>query len=232
MAYVTRRFTGAAVLLAALYCARQRYRNWGANKGECQIALPGDTLVANPAIQTTEAVYIDDSPSAVWPWLLRMTEDWVEYGGRAGLKDSDEQSCDSTGGLRSLVRKLVVGRLIRPTPEGRMGLTGAITVRVFEVVPEKYIVFEASRSDRRWDAMWSFHIAPHLINQTRVVGRARIGLRYPGEVFAVELVRPAIALSMRGLLLGIKQAVEQQRLVCSAGPLAAAGRTNGPSATT
>ena len=37
--------------------------------------LPGDQLVGDPVIQATEAVWIDASPSAVWPWLLRMGQD-------------------------------------------------------------------------------------------------------------------------------------------------------------
>ena len=37
--------------------------------------LPGDQLVGDPVIQATEAVWIDASPSAVWPWLLQMGQD-------------------------------------------------------------------------------------------------------------------------------------------------------------
>ena len=37
--------------------------------------LPGDALVGDPVIQTTEAVYIDAPSSAVWPWLMQMGQD-------------------------------------------------------------------------------------------------------------------------------------------------------------
>ena len=72
MANMTRRITETAALFAVLYAARRYYRNWGATEAECQIRLPGDTLLGDPAIQTTEAVYIDAPPHAVWPWLLQM----------------------------------------------------------------------------------------------------------------------------------------------------------------
>jgi hypothetical protein len=48
--------------------------------------LPGDTLVADPAIQTTEAVYIDAPSSAVWPWLLQMGQERGGFYGGDGLK--------------------------------------------------------------------------------------------------------------------------------------------------
>ncbi|EUA88296.1 hypothetical protein I551_5220 [Mycobacterium ulcerans str. Harvey] len=37
--------------------------------------LPGDSLVGDPATQTTEALCIDAPVSAVWPWLLQMGQD-------------------------------------------------------------------------------------------------------------------------------------------------------------
>jgi hypothetical protein len=58
--------------------------------------------------------------------------------------------------------------------------------------------------------VWSFHLEPHWATHTRLLARARVGLRHPGEVVAVELARPAIALTTRAVLLGIKRRVERQ----------------------
>ena len=82
-------------------------------------------------------------------------------------------------------------------------------MRVAEVVPEKYIVLNAAQPDLGWNAVWSFHVQPHWEDHVRLLTRARIALRHPGEVFAMELARPVIALGMRGLLLGIKHRVER-----------------------
>lgn len=49
--------------------------------------LPGDALVADPAIQTTEAVYIDAPVAAVWPWLVQMGQDRGGFYGCEGLKN-------------------------------------------------------------------------------------------------------------------------------------------------
>src|SRR6185312_10816707 len=72
MSTKTKRTAETAASLAILYGARRYYRNWGTRKSESRMLLPGDALVGDPAIQTTEAVYIDAPVSAVWPWLLQI----------------------------------------------------------------------------------------------------------------------------------------------------------------
>ncbi len=191
MANAMRRTTEAAALLGLLYAARQYYRNWGATKAECRMVLPGDGLVADPAIQTTEAVYIDAPLSAVWAELLR-----------AGQRRRD-------AGPES--EALTVGDVVRLAPEGFMGLPDGVTLSVAELVSEKYLVLNATRADRRWNAVWSLHLQPHWEDRVRLLTRARVALRHPGEVFAMELARPVIALGTRALLLGVKRRVERSQ---------------------
>ena len=50
------RLAGSAIASAGLYAARQYSRNRGTTKDECQTPLPGDELVGQPAVQTTEGV--------------------------------------------------------------------------------------------------------------------------------------------------------------------------------
>ncbi len=187
MANGTKRITQTVGLLAVLYGARRYYRNWGATKAECQLLLPGDALVADPAIQTTEALYIDAPVSAVWPWLMQL-----------GRTNSDWQ-------------RLSVGDRVRLVPEGSMGLPDGVTLQIAELVPQKYLVLTAGRPGQRWNAIWSFHLQPHWEDRVRLLTRTRIALRHPGEVFAMELIRPGIALGTRGLLLSIKHRVERLR---------------------
>src|SRR5207344_965174 len=72
---MTVRTMGAAVGVALLYAARRYYRNWGTTKEECRMRLPGDELVGSPAVQSTEGVWIDAPPDAIWPWLVQMGQD-------------------------------------------------------------------------------------------------------------------------------------------------------------
>ncbi len=199
MANVTRRLSETAALLAVLYGARRYYRNWGATKAECQMRLPGDTLIADPVMQTTEATYIDAPVSAVWPWLVQM-------GHRDAVRIHPEW------------QHLAVGDQVRIAPEGWMGLSDGMTLRVAEIVPEKLLVLSAARPDQRWDAVLSFHIQPHWEDRVRLLARARVALRHPGEVFAMELARPAISLATRGWMLGVKRRAERRPMTAPVPP--------------
>ena len=209
MANVAKRITEMAALWAVLYGARRYYRNWGATKAECEMRLPGDTSVGDPAIQTTEAVHIDAPPSAVWPWLLQMGQDRGGFYGFEGLKNLAGLRHRDADRVHSEWQQLAVGDVVRLAPEGWMGLPEGVTLSVAEIVPEKYVVLHTTREDLPWSAVWSFHLQPHWQDRVRLLTRTRIALRHPGEVFALELARPVIALGTRGLLLGIKHRVER-----------------------
>ncbi|KKC04716.1 SRPBCC family protein [Mycobacterium nebraskense] len=200
MANTTKRIAQIAALFTALYCARRYYRNWGATKAESQMRFPGDALVSDPAVQTTEAVDIDATASAVWSRLLQMGQDRGERYDTEGLRSPVEQH--DNGELR-------VGDGIRLAPEGWMGLPDGLTLRVDEIVPGKYIVLDAMRLAPHWNAVLSFHLQPHWEDRVRLLARARIALRYPGEVFVMELARPLIALGTRALLLAVKRRAER-----------------------
>jgi hypothetical protein len=217
MAAAITRITETAAVLAMLYGARRYYRNWGATKAECRMVLPGDALVADPAIQTTEAVYIDAPASAVWPWLLQMGQDRGGFYGCARLRSHHDADR-----VRPEWQQLAVGDVVRLTPEGWAGITDGVTLKVAEIVPEKYIVLNAKRPDMRWNAVWSFHVQPHWEDRVRLLTRARIALRHPGEVFAVELARPMVALATRASLIGIKHRVERLLMTTPTQPQSAA----------
>jgi hypothetical protein len=199
MTPVPKPITKIAALTAALYAARRYYRNWGASKGECQVRLPGDELVGDPVIQVTEGAWIDAPPSAIWPWLLQMGQN---PGGLIGLWVHGDDRLHPEW-------QLAVGDAMRLTPKGWMGLQDGLSLRVDAITPERSVVLRAT-SPNLPEAVWSFHLEPHWATHTRFLARARIGLRHTGEVVAVELARPAIALTTRGILLGIKRRVERQ----------------------
>lgn len=203
MANMTKRIAQTTALLTVLYCTRRYYRNWGATKAESQMRFPGDTLVSDPAVQTTEAVDIDATASVAWSWLLQIGQDRGERYDVDGLRSPVEQ--DDSEGLR-------VGDTVRLAPEGWMGLPDGVTLRVAEIVPEKYVVLNAMRSEPRWNVVLSFHLQPHWEDRVRLLARARIALRYPGEVFVMELARPVIALGTRALLLAVKRRAERRTL--------------------
>lgn len=187
MVGMTKRITQTTVLFAVLYCARRYYRNWGATKAECQMLLPGDTLVGDPVIQTTEAVHIDAPASVVWASL-------TQTGARPG---------DSA-------RKLEAGEAIDLATEWWLRPPKGAMFRVVDIVPEEYIVLHAAQAGSRRNAVLSVHLQPHWEDRVRLLARARFGLRYPGEVLVMELARPLIALGTRAWLRAVKRRAERR----------------------
>lgn len=161
MITTTSRIGETVALLALLYGARRYYRNWGATKAECQMALPADSLAGDPALQTTEAVYVDAPLSVVWPSLMEM------FSGRAAV-------CTCAGSNAESL--LAEGDLARLTLKGFMGLLAGATFNVVEIEPEKHIVLNVIRPDLGRDVTWSFHLQPHWKDRVRLLIRSRIAL--------------------------------------------------------
>jgi hypothetical protein len=201
--------TRFATAAAILYAGRRYYRNWGATKDECETPLPGDELVADPALQTTDAVWIDASPAVVWPWLIQVGQD------RGGLYTY--QRLQNLLGLhyRNAERieadwqHLSVGDTVRLTPPNWLGFPEGLTLRVAGIVDQQSIVLRARPPWHIFDAVWSVHLIPHWDDRCRLLIRNRIRLRYFGEVLALEFAGPVAALLTRGTLRGIKHRVHR-----------------------
>ena len=214
------RLAGAA---AVLYAARRYYRNWGTTKEECRMSLPGDELVRRPAVQSTEGIWIDAPPAAVWPWIVQIGRD------RAGLYGPEKLEkligLDiGTGAEGDRIhpewQHLAPGNAVRLAPMGWMGLRHGITLEVEQVVDESTLVLRGTRPGFPWETVWSVHLLPRWQDRCRLLVRTRTRLRHPGEVLLVELAGPVIALVTRGLLLGIKHRVAAETMP---GPATSAG---------
>lgn len=60
------------------------YRHWGATDEEIARPLPGDDLIADSRLDSTQAITIHAPPERIWPWLAQ-----AGYGGRAGFYSYD-----------------------------------------------------------------------------------------------------------------------------------------------
>lgn len=206
-----------ALLGAGLYAARRYYRNWGATKEECAMALPGDELVKAPMVQTTEAVSIDAPAAKVWPWLVQIGQDRGGLYSFEALENLFGLQFRNADRIHPEWQRLGVGDVVRLAPKGWMSLPGGVALRVVDTVPEQRIVLRATPPELPWDAVWSMHIVPHWEDRCRLIIRRRAGMRHPGEVLAVELAGPVTALLTRGMLIGIKRRAEMQRAHPDAG---------------
>jgi len=205
--------TGNVVRLAAtaalLYAARRYFRNWGTTKDECGMNLPGDELIRRPSVQSTEGIWIDAPPMAVWPWLVQIGQD------RAGLYGFDRVAKLIGLGQADADRihpewqHLSPGDAVRLAPQGWLGLPRGITLTVEYVVHDTTLVLRGTRPGMPWETVWSFHLLPRQQDRCRFLIRTRTSLRHPGEVVGVEMAGPVTALITRGLLQGIKLRAEQ-----------------------
>ena len=208
MMHMSKRMTEIAGFVAVLYSARRYSRNWGTSKGECQAQLPGDELIGDPVIQVTEAVWIDSPPSVTWPWLLQMGQDRAGRYSRQALGNVVGLRMNNPDGPNPEWKQLAVGDTLQLKPKGWMRLPDGLSFKVDAITPERSVVLRATSPDLP-RVVWSFNLQPHWATHTRLLARVRIGLRRPGEVVAVELVRPGISLLLRQVLLDIKRRVQR-----------------------
>ena len=198
------RFAGA---IAVLYTARRYYRNWGTTKEECSMTLPGDELIRGPSVKSTEGIWIDAPPAAVWPWLAQIGRDRGGLYGFGTVENLIGLGYDNADRIHPEWQHVVVGDTVRLAPRGWLGLRHGLTLNVEQVVDESTLVLRGTRPGMPWETVWSFHLLPRWQDRCRFLVRTRTGLRHPGEVLGVELAGPVTALLTRGLLLGIKHRV-------------------------
>ncbi|WP_431239795.1 SRPBCC family protein [Mycolicibacterium aichiense] len=198
MTAIARLGATAAILLAA----RQFFRNWGTTKAECAMPLPGDSLVGQPAVVTTEGITIDRPPEAVWPWLVQIGLDRAglyAYETLHTLAGLDYQDADR---IHPEWQHLAVGDTVRLAPRGWLGLDDGIVVTVVEIEEGRSIVLRTGGGDSFWDAVWSLNVAGHGDDGTRLLIRTRVPLRRPGAVVGAELIAPPKAFVTRAILRG------------------------------
>jgi hypothetical protein len=205
------KMAGSAIAGAGLLAARRYYRNWGTTKEECDTALPGDELVSQPAVQTTEGIWIDAPASAVWPWLVQMGQDrggMYTYEKLENLVGLQHRNADR---IHPEWQHLAVGDVIRLVPRGWMGLRNGIALPVVALVEGESIVVRLQPPDVPVDGVWSFHVVAHWEDRCRLLVRTRARMRVPGEALGAEAAGPVMSLLTRGMLQGIKRRAEESR---------------------
>ena len=205
--------TGRSVTLAAgsvalMYLARRYFRNWGTTKLECRMHLPGDELIHEPTLTTTEAVWIDRSAAEVWPWLVQMGQDRGGLYGYQVLENSVALRHRNANRIHPEWQKLSAGDVVRVAPRGWLGLSDGVALTVVEVVDDESIVLRGAPPNLPWETVWSIQLIPHWDDRCRLLVRTHVALRHPGEVLLTEAAGPIGALMTRGMLRGIRRRAE------------------------
>ncbi len=192
-----RRVLGVAGLMLALgasltwFVYRPWVLNWGATDAEIELALAGDSVIADAFFNATRAVTVHAGPEHIWPWLK-------QFGyRRAGLYSYDFLDNDGIPSAEHIIpefQDLHVGDSI-PIGPGFF-----LEVAVLEENRRMLLVFPD------WaEATWFWGLYPDGPNRTRLVtrlrGRPRGWTRIVvdlGEIFP-----------MRKSMLGIKRRAER-----------------------
>ena len=70
--------------LALVAATRRWHQHWGATDEEIARPLPGDDLIPDPMLDSTQAITIHAPSDRIWPWLAQ-----AGYDGRAGFYSYD-----------------------------------------------------------------------------------------------------------------------------------------------
>jgi hypothetical protein len=208
-----RRVLAAVAAVAAGIAGRRVTHRWGATPAEHDAALPGDDLVADPAIVATHAVSVDADPATVWAWLVQIGQnrggmysyDWLEN--LLGLQ------IHSTDEIREDWQHLAVGDRVVLVPPGFAGMKNGYALPVAGIDPPRSLVLRQSPPEHPWDAVWSFHVQPLDGRRTRLISRSR-SHRHPGARGALDIaldtvMDPVTWVMTRKMLLGIKARAER-----------------------
>jgi hypothetical protein len=187
--------------------------SWGATREETSQILPGDELIADPALVTTKAISIQARPEQIWPWLVQLGVDrggmysylWVEnWLLHLNVENSDV--------IRPEWQELQVGDFIRFTPKD-FALNPGPGLYVMAMEPNYALIgcfgMESRVVECSESATWQFVLEPQADNSTRLLLRSRTA--GTPKVVAVGTGKIASAFQFymeRKMLLGIQERAE------------------------
>lgn len=201
-----------ASVAAALPAARRLSHRWGATPAEHAAPLPGDELVAEPAIVATRAVTIAATPEQIWPWLVQIGQDrggMYSYDWLENLLGLDIHSTDV---IRDEWQHLAIDDRITLMPKGFAGVAAGYSLPVVRIDPPRSLVLRQAPPEHPWDAVWSFHLVALDAAHTRLISRSRShrhrGVRGIIDLTLDGVMDPVTWVMTRKMLLGIKQRAE------------------------
>ena len=214
MVVIVRTAAMVAGIVAAGSAVRRATHGWGATDAERRELLPGDELVADPAIVATRAVTIDAPAGEVWSWLVQIGQDRGGMYSYDALENLLGLNIHSTDEIRPEWQSLAVGDRIVLVPAGWARQKAGYALPVVRLDPSSTLVLRQSPPEHPWDAVWSFHLRTLADGRTRLISRSRSrrrhGIRGSSDVALDALMDPVTWFMTRKMLLGIKQRAERR----------------------
>lgn len=197
-------------------------RRWGARPAEHGAPMPGDEMVADPAIVTTRAVTIDAPPEIVWSWLVQLGQDRGGMYSHDALENVLGLDIHSSDAIRPEWQHLTVGDRVVLVREGWPAMRAGYSLPVAFIDPPRTLVLRQSPPEHPWDAVWSFHVRPLPHGRSRLISRGRShrhrGMRGALDIAVDAAMDPVTWFMTRGMLLGIRRRAEGDARNVSPGP--------------
>lgn len=192
----------------AVLSVGHRFRDWGATKGECDAAMPGDELIPEPADVTTRAVTVEAPPAEVWRWLVQIGQNRGGFYSYDWLQNAAGLRIHSADWIRPEWQQLHVGDVVRLVRPGWFGLRDGMALPVVRMESGRSIVLRQHPPASPWDGVWSFHVVPHGARRCRLISRSRTARGWFPLWLAGQTMDPIALVMTRRMLLGIKSRAE------------------------
>jgi hypothetical protein len=208
-----REAVGAGLVLGAAVLGYEGWgkgwqRRWGSTVEEVALELPGDELVAEPAVQVTRAVSIDAPPHAVWPWLVQIGADRAGFYSYDVLENLFGLGIHSADTIVEDWQGLAVGDVIAAN-RARTGGWYVVALVPGETLVLKVADLRAGRPVQRddqlgWEFLWTFALRPGPDGGTRLLVRERTAFSKPLTRWAMAPLDLVSCGRTRGMVLGIR----------------------------
>lgn len=186
---------------------------WGATADEVRAALPGDDLVPNPVMQTTQAVTIHAAPVQIYPWLMQIgvdrggmySYDWLE-----NLMGLNVHTIDR---IVPELQNVKPGDFWRFTPKDYFIKDGP-GVFVIRLEPDRAMVGcfgSPSAPPPPCTGTWQLVLQSQGDGTTRLILRTRTDAASPMTGIFGAIFDPITFVMGRGMLLGFRDRIEAAR---------------------
>ena len=200
---------GAAVIGTAvagyILLVRRWQLRWGATGEECDAALPGDDLIANPDLVATRAITVPAAADQVWPWIAQLGQGrggFYSYDALENLVGCDIHSADQ---IVPEWQDINVGDQVKLHPE--VGLDIAV------VEPGRALVLRGGvpmgTAPPPYDFTWALVLRERSDGTTRLLVRERYGYTQRWAPLLVEPVAVVAFVMSQRMLRGIRDRAER-----------------------
>ena len=193
-----------ALLIGVYYFAiRPGQLHWGATPEELAQPLPGDDLVAAPALRATRAVTIAGRPEDIWPWIIQIGYD------RAGFYGYDLiENLGSKRGIRSAAK--IVPELRRLSVGDKVYMSRIAYLVIHSMTPNRFLVWVGEDPPH---GAFTFALFPADERRTRLVVRTSLRYHWTDSRILLDLFTEfGDHVAVPRMLLGIRDRVEGRQI--------------------